>query len=85
MPEFVSSLSIAGRDGTTRRRFKRRPEAGRMHVKTGMLRDVVSIAGYVHSKSGKPYAVAMIMNHKKATHGPGRAVQDALLAWVHKQ
>jgi D-alanyl-D-alanine carboxypeptidase/D-alanyl-D-alanine-endopeptidase (penicillin-binding protein 4) len=56
-----------------------------MHVKTGMLRDVVAIAGYVHAKSGKDYAVAMMMNHKKATHGAGRAVQDALLAWVHKR
>ena len=85
MPEFVSSLSIAGKDGTTRKRFRKRPESGRMHVKTGMLRDVVAIAGYVHAKSGKAYAVAMMLNHKKATHGAGRAIQDALLAWVHKR
>src|SRR5690606_24446390 len=37
MPEFVSSLSIAGLDGTMRRRLQGTPAQGRMHLKTGTL------------------------------------------------
>ncbi|CAN0452247.1 unnamed protein product, partial [Phaeothamnion confervicola] len=32
MPEFMASLSIAGIDGTTRRRFRGGPERGSMHL-----------------------------------------------------
>src|SRR5690606_5244212 len=40
MPEFVSSLAIAGVDGTMRRRLKDESTAGMAHLKTGSLRDV---------------------------------------------
>ena len=85
MPEFMSSLSIVGVDGTTRRRFKRRAERGRIHVKTGLLRNVVSIAGYVRSKSNKVYAIAMLLNSNRARGGAGRALQDTLIEWAYKR
>ena len=85
MPEFISSLSIVGVDGTTRRRFKRRGEQGRVHVKTGLLRDVVSIAGYVRAKNNRMYTIAMLLNSNRARGGAGRALQDRLIEWVHKR
>jgi D-alanyl-D-alanine carboxypeptidase/D-alanyl-D-alanine-endopeptidase (penicillin-binding protein 4) len=66
-PEFQASLSIAGLDGTTRKRFLRDPVAGDMHLKTGTLNGVTSIAGFVHSESGADYAVVMVVNGPKAT------------------
>ena len=47
MPEYISSLAIAGVDGTVRRRLKGDGTQGMAHLKTGSLRDVRSIAGYV--------------------------------------
>ena len=85
MPEFISSLSIVGVDGTTRRRFKRRGEQGRVHVKTGLLRDVVSIAGYVRAKNNRMYTIAMLLNSNRARGGAGRALQDRLIEWVYKR
>ena len=81
MPELVASMPIASVDGTLRNRF-RGDTAGRMHLKTGRLDDVSAIAGIVTSKSGRRYAVVVIMNEPNAHRGSGEAVQDALLRWV---
>ena len=85
MPEFMASMSINGLDGTTRKRFRGRPEAGRMHLKTGRLDDVAAVAGYVVAKSGTRYTVVLMINHDNVHQGPGIEIQNALLKWVHRQ
>src|SRR5690606_27073859 len=57
MPEFISSLAIAGEDGTVRRRWKTESTRGKAHLKTGTLRDVSALAGYVQGASGKRYVL----------------------------
>jgi len=84
-PEFQASFSLAGLDGTTRRRFLKDPAAGGMHLKTGSLNGVTSIAGYVHSESGADYLVVVVVNHPKATWGGGQQAQNALLRWVYQR
>jgi D-alanyl-D-alanine carboxypeptidase/D-alanyl-D-alanine-endopeptidase (penicillin-binding protein 4) len=83
--EFEASLSIAGLDGTTRRRYRRDAMAGRMHLKTGTLDGVSSIAGYVRSQSGKEYVVVAITNHRGPPYGAGLDAQQALLRWVYRR
>jgi D-alanyl-D-alanine carboxypeptidase/D-alanyl-D-alanine-endopeptidase (penicillin-binding protein 4) len=79
MPELMSSLPISGVDGTMK---TRNVPAGAAHMKTGMLEDTRSIAGYVRSASGKRYVVVAIINHANARHGTG--AHDALLEWVYR-
>jgi len=83
MPEYISSFAIAGVDGTVRRRLKGDGTQGMAHLKTGSLRDVRSIAGYVLGASGKRYVVVSIVNHEQA--GAVRAFDDALIAWLADQ
>ena len=83
MPEFIASLSLAGLDGTTRRRFRGRPEAGRLHIKTGRLDHVAAVAGYVHSPGGTTYVVVVLINDQDVHRGPGEELQNALLRWTH--
>lgn len=45
--EFISSLSIGGVDGTLRHRFRSLASSRRIRAKTGTLRRVVSLGGYV--------------------------------------
>ena len=80
MPELMSSLPIAGVDGTARRRLPNSPAAGFAHVKTGTLNDVRSLAGYVLARNGHRYAVVLMINHPNAD--AARDAQDALLEWV---
>jgi D-alanyl-D-alanine carboxypeptidase/D-alanyl-D-alanine-endopeptidase (penicillin-binding protein 4) len=77
MPELVSSLPIAGVDGTLRRSQSR---PGVAHLKTGSLRDVLAVAGYVHAASGRRYVLVAIVNHPQA--GAARPVLDALVDWT---
>lgn len=79
MPELLSSLPIAGVDGTLRR-IKGQAAAGQAHLKTGSLRDVTGIAGYVHATSGKRYVLVAIANHPNAA--AARPALDALVNWT---
>ena len=83
--EFVSSLALAGMDGTMRRRFRNESLAGHMHLKTGRLDDVFSMVGYVRSRSGADYVVVAFQNGIDAHRGPGEEAQSALLKWVYEQ
>ena len=85
MPEFLSSLSLSGLDGTLRRRFRNDPLTGKAHIKTGRLDDVAAIAGYLQSRSGNRYAVVALQNHEDIHRGPGEEVQEALLRWLYEQ
>ncbi|HSV51217.1 MAG TPA: D-alanyl-D-alanine carboxypeptidase, partial [Burkholderiaceae bacterium] len=78
MPELMSSLPITGVDGTLRR--SRGKAAGIAHLKTGSLRDVAGVAGYVHAASGRRYVLVAIANHPNAA-GLRPAI-DALLDWT---
>ncbi len=83
MPEFLASLSLAGLDGTSRRRFRGRPEAGRLHIKTGRLDHVAAVAGYAHAADGNTYVVVALINDKDVHRGPGEELQNALLRWAY--
>ena len=76
MPELLSSLPINGLDGTLRRS---RATPGRAHLKTGSLRDVAGVAGYVLSDSGRRYVLVAIINHANAN--AARPALDALVQW----
>jgi len=77
MPELMSSLPVSGLDGTLRRS---RASAGRAHLKTGSLRDVAGVAGYVLSDSGRRYVLVAIINHANANQA--RPALDALVQWT---
>ena len=78
MPELMASLSITGVDGTLKSR--RSVAQSSAHLKTGSLRDVTAVAGYVHGASGKRYALVAIVNHPNAN--AARAAFDALVTWT---
>ena len=77
MSELMSSLPISGVDGTLRRA---RTSTGRAHLKTGSLRDVVALGGYVLSNSGRRYVFVALVNHEQAQGA--RPALDALLQWT---
>jgi D-alanyl-D-alanine carboxypeptidase/D-alanyl-D-alanine-endopeptidase (penicillin-binding protein 4) len=83
MPEFVASLPIAALDGTMRRRLKGEPVAGQAHIKTGLLADVRSMAGYLLDRAGRRMIVVMIVNHPNAPQA--QAAMDELLRWAYER
>jgi D-alanyl-D-alanine carboxypeptidase/D-alanyl-D-alanine-endopeptidase (penicillin-binding protein 4) len=85
MPEYMSSLSLSGLDGTLSRRFRNGALTGMAHIKTGSLDDVSAFAGYFQAKSGKRYIVASLQNHTDIHRGPGKEIQEALLRWLYER
>jgi D-alanyl-D-alanine carboxypeptidase/D-alanyl-D-alanine-endopeptidase (penicillin-binding protein 4) len=83
MPEYLSSLSISGLDGTLSRRFRNGSLTGMAHIKTGSLDHVSAFAGYFQSRSGKRYIVVTLQNYKNVHRGPGQEVQESLLRWLY--
>ncbi len=77
MPELMASLPVSGIDGTLTRS---KAPPGRAHLKTGSLRDVAGVAGYVLASSGRRYVVVAIVNHPNAN--AARPALDALVQWV---
>jgi D-alanyl-D-alanine carboxypeptidase/D-alanyl-D-alanine-endopeptidase (penicillin-binding protein 4) len=77
MPELMASLPVSGLDGTM---LRSRAGVGRAHLKTGSLRDVAAIAGYVLPASGRRLVVVAIINHPNAN--AARPALDALVQWV---
>jgi D-alanyl-D-alanine carboxypeptidase/D-alanyl-D-alanine-endopeptidase (penicillin-binding protein 4) len=59
-PEFISSLAIAGRDGTLRRRLSEEP--GRLRGKTGTIDGVHGLVGYIEASDGELYAFSFLVN-----------------------
>ena len=53
---------------------------GQAWLKTGSLRDVMSVAGYVQGQSGQRYTLVAVLHHPNAQQG--RAALDQLLEWT---
>jgi len=68
--EYLSSLGIAGKDGTVRYRFEGSDAVGRLRAKTGTLEKVAALSGYVQSVGGERFCFSMLVNDF-----PGRAGQ----------
>ena len=81
-PELLMSLPVAGVDGTMRRRLKGTPAEGWARLKTGTLKNVTALAGYVRDTRGDTWAVAAMVNHDRAAQA--RPALDALIEWVAK-
>jgi D-alanyl-D-alanine carboxypeptidase/D-alanyl-D-alanine-endopeptidase (penicillin-binding protein 4) len=63
--EYISSLPIAGMDGTLRKRLKNTPLIGQAHMKTGTLNNVRALAGFSRDATGRTWAVVAILNSSR--------------------
>lgn len=80
--ELESALPISAIDGTLRNHFNGSAFAGHAHLKTGSLKDVRALAGYLLDRRGNRFAVVMFVNHANA--GQAEAAQAALLDWIYE-
>ena len=79
---FVGTLAVAGVSGTARRfaPSASSPVYGHAWLKTGTLRDVTGVAGYVNAANGARYVVVAFVNHPNA--GAARPALEALVDWT---
>jgi D-alanyl-D-alanine carboxypeptidase/D-alanyl-D-alanine-endopeptidase (penicillin-binding protein 4) len=77
--QFISSLPIAGIDGTLKHRLGH--IAGKVRAKTGTLSDtgVVSLAGYAVSRTKEPIAFVIIVNGHQGNAWKYREMEDKIV------
>jgi D-alanyl-D-alanine carboxypeptidase/D-alanyl-D-alanine-endopeptidase (penicillin-binding protein 4) len=76
MPELMASMPISGQDGTLRRA----KSTAAAHLKTGSLRNVLGVAGFVDGQQGQRWVMVAIIEHPQAQGG--RPALDQLTTWV---
>jgi D-alanyl-D-alanine carboxypeptidase/D-alanyl-D-alanine-endopeptidase (penicillin-binding protein 4) len=60
---YRDGLPLAGVDGTLKNRMKDTAAAGNVRAKTGTLRYVYALSGYVTSASGEKMAFSIMLNN----------------------
>ncbi|WP_295420573.1 D-alanyl-D-alanine carboxypeptidase/D-alanyl-D-alanine-endopeptidase [Sulfurovum sp.] len=82
---WMNTLSVAGVNGTIKKRFRGTPVKNRAWMKTGTLKRVKNIGGYVKSRSGKLYTAVILVNTKKGNWRASQ-LQNDIIKWlvVHK-
>ncbi|MCG8379172.1 MAG: D-alanyl-D-alanine carboxypeptidase, partial [Proteobacteria bacterium] len=84
-PEFFASLPLIGIDGTVKKRLKGKIPPGSARIKTGIIDDVRTMAGYVKSKNNRDYIIVSLQNFKGIQNTTGTLIQDELLKWLYNQ
>lgn len=80
---WMQTLSVAGVDGTIKKRFRYTAVKKRAWMKTGTLKRVKNIGGYVKNKAGKLYTVVIIVNSTRARYH-GAKLQNEIIKWLVK-
>jgi len=78
---WMEILSIAGVDGTIKRRFKNTVVKKHAWMKTGTLNRVKNIGGYVKNRAGKLYTVVILINSVRARYH-GAKLQNEIMEWL---
>ena len=78
---WMDTLSVAGIDGTIRRRFRNSTVYGRAWMKTGTIKRVKNIAGYVQGSSGETYVVVVLVNDSYSRKY-GAKLANQVIEWV---
>ena len=76
---WMPLLPVAGQDGSLTGRLTGRSVAGRVWAKTGSLRGVAALAGYILNQDDEPLAFAIFVNHHNMTNGNATLLLDRIV------
>lgn len=77
---LLSSLPLAGVDGTLQHRMRGGAAQGQAYLKTGTLLDTRALAGYIKTRSGHVVVVTALINHPQAERAT--AQMDGCMEWL---
>jgi D-alanyl-D-alanine carboxypeptidase/D-alanyl-D-alanine-endopeptidase (penicillin-binding protein 4) len=80
--EFASSLPIVAVDGSMKNRLKDSNAQARARIKTGYLKNVLAIAGYVRDINNKDWIVVAIINDDQLNVSKAKPVLDGIISWI---
>ena len=78
---WMHILSIAGVDGTIKKRFRGSVVKNRAWMKTGTLKRVKNIAGYVKNKQGRLFTAVILVNTNRGRWKAAQ-LQNEIITWL---
>jgi serine-type D-Ala-D-Ala carboxypeptidase/endopeptidase (penicillin-binding protein 4) len=81
---FERSLPVSGVDGTLTWRMASTQMKGRVMAKTGTLRGVSSLSGYITTQKKHLLIFSIMVNHIIGLHKKAMVMEDSLLSIVHR-
>jgi len=78
-PEYVAQLAIAGYDGTLKSRLEDLPRPRMVRAKTGTLRDVIALSGYVFGEPERSVAFSFLANGIAGKQADARKLADDIV------
>lgn len=82
--DFISSLAVAGEDGTLKSHLKVGGLQGNVKAKTGTLNDVSSLSGFLETKIKNMLAFTIMVNGAAAGNGNFFKMQQELLLELYE-
>jgi D-alanyl-D-alanine carboxypeptidase/D-alanyl-D-alanine-endopeptidase (penicillin-binding protein 4) len=81
-PLFYYSLPVGGIDGTLEKRMKEIPLLGNVHAKTGTLKGVSTIAGYLRAKNSHLISFSILIQNYTGKNSVPRNLQDTICEFL---
>lgn len=84
--DYLSSLAVAGQDGTLQKRFRGTELQGRIFAKSGFISGVRNLSGYLKAKDDQWYAFSILINGVPAGTKAGvEHIQEQILKTLDAQ
>lgn len=81
--EFKNTLSVSGTDGTLRKRINTRGLKGNFYGKTGTLRGVTALSGYLEKPDGTDLIVSIIIRYSKMGGRYHKNIEDQIIELLY--
>jgi D-alanyl-D-alanine carboxypeptidase/D-alanyl-D-alanine-endopeptidase (penicillin-binding protein 4) len=78
-PEYIAHLAVGGSDGTLKTRLEDLPRPRMVRAKTGTLRDVIALSGYVLGEPGHSVAFSFLANGIAGRQKEARDLADDIV------
>jgi len=75
---FLNTLAVSGTDGTLKHRMTAEPVRGVIYAKTGSLKGVATLSGYMITKSGRQLIFSIFANNARASAKRVRSTIDEI-------
>lgn len=82
IPYLLNALPIAGVDGTLRWRMPNLAKGQRVHAKTGTMKGITGLAGYINTNNNGTLGFVIMMNGFVGHYTPYRGFQDKLCQYL---
>jgi D-alanyl-D-alanine carboxypeptidase/D-alanyl-D-alanine-endopeptidase (penicillin-binding protein 4) len=80
---FLNTLAVGGTDGTLKNRFSTEMVRGSIHAKTGYLRGVMTLSGYMTTVSGRNLVFSIFANNVNSTARVKKTIDQICTLFVN--